>query len=213
MSQLQEDTRQTVLERDGRRCQFCGVTEEQHKDEKGRSLDIHHIIPRRAGGSDDTKNLISVCVGCHRTLEATQANALERIKKNEFDKGNGDEIETIKEELDGMKENWVDEIDAHSDTLTAVEELAEESIRVTVHIVHETRFKTSRVLYVGMDEERAMEKYKKSENHVTMETASVTVDDWLEQFKSSVANDIISDTDLRPTFEENNSIELCDTDD
>ncbi|WP_256394092.1 HNH endonuclease [Natronoarchaeum rubrum] len=41
-------------------CYFCGEQE---------ALDQHHIVPKRHGGSDRDKNLVTVCPTCHRKLE------------------------------------------------------------------------------------------------------------------------------------------------
>jgi len=46
-----KQTRQTVLRRDGRCCQFCGIGESAHEDRYGSSLDVHHIVPRERYGS------------------------------------------------------------------------------------------------------------------------------------------------------------------
>ena len=81
MSQLTEAQRRPVLERDGYECRFCGMSEEEHKLEHGKGLSIHHIIKARNGGSSEPENLITVCTGCHKTIESTQADALERIKE------------------------------------------------------------------------------------------------------------------------------------
>jgi hypothetical protein len=78
--QLTKSRRQEVFELKGHECTFCGVTGEQHVEEYGRDLDIHHIVPRRADGSDSVSNLLPVCRDCHSTLEKTQGNALERIQ-------------------------------------------------------------------------------------------------------------------------------------
>lgn len=208
MSQLQEDTRQTVLERDEYRCQFCGVTDEQHKDEKGRSLDIHHAIPRRAGGSDDPENLIPVCVECHRTLEATQGDALERIRNDVSDCTHEDEIEELKEKCEMWKQHCDREKNSHSDTIGAVEELLKESLQVTFHVVHETRLNTSRLLYAGTDKERAANVYSNAENHVTMESVSITVDDWFDGINDERVDSIAGDTKLRPMLKEEGVIEV-----
>jgi len=50
------------------------------------------------------------------------------------------------------------------------------SENLTIHVVHETRFMTSRLLYVGTDKEEAFKHYRDSDEHVTMETAGVNVD-------------------------------------
>ena len=59
-----QNTRQMVLARDGHKCQIC----------KGKSkcaqLDVHHIIFRSMGGSDEPENLITLCKDCHKDLHA-----------------------------------------------------------------------------------------------------------------------------------------------
>src|SRR6266567_7181995 len=51
--------RTVVLARDSRTCRACGdaCTEGE--------ADVHHLIPRAAGGVDDAANLITLCDGCH----------------------------------------------------------------------------------------------------------------------------------------------------
>jgi hypothetical protein len=49
-------TRTWVLRRDGYRCRQCG---------DGGPLDVHHLVPRAAGGSNDPSNLIALCPTCH----------------------------------------------------------------------------------------------------------------------------------------------------
>jgi len=46
-----------VLERDNWKCRRCG--------EEYRVLEVHHIIPKAKGGSDDPDNLITLCWPCH----------------------------------------------------------------------------------------------------------------------------------------------------
>lgn len=45
------------------RCQICG-------DVRPRSLEEHHILPRRFGGGDHEDNLVRLCASCHRALES-----------------------------------------------------------------------------------------------------------------------------------------------
>ena len=52
-------TRESILRRDGFRCVECGKP--CNPDE----VDIHHLLPRSAGGSDEPSNLIALCDGCH----------------------------------------------------------------------------------------------------------------------------------------------------
>lgn len=85
-----ENTRQKILDRDGSACRFCEIEDGEHKEETGKGLHIHHIIPQSAGGSDSLNNLIAVCESCHRTLESTQGKAMKRIKKGYDEETVGD---------------------------------------------------------------------------------------------------------------------------
>lgn len=58
---IPESIRKTVLERDNEECYICG--------DKQIELQIHHIIKRRLGGSNDIDNLITLCPSCHRHIE------------------------------------------------------------------------------------------------------------------------------------------------
>lgn len=52
--------RLTVFDRDGQRCQKCGMRiywEDFH---------LHHVIHRGRGGDDSLRNLRSLCFSCHR---------------------------------------------------------------------------------------------------------------------------------------------------
>ncbi len=51
--------RAVVLARDAYVCRACGETCSQGE------ADVHHLIPRAAGGVDDPANLITLCDGCH----------------------------------------------------------------------------------------------------------------------------------------------------
>lgn len=55
------NTKAFVLNRDGYKCQNASC---KCKD-KHPKLEIHHIIFRRNGGSDEPENLITLCKGCH----------------------------------------------------------------------------------------------------------------------------------------------------
>jgi len=52
-----ENKRQYVLCRDRFKCQHCGSKEH---------LEVHHIIYRSQGGTDDVNNLITLCHECHQ---------------------------------------------------------------------------------------------------------------------------------------------------
>ena len=53
------NTKAYVLTRDKHTCQYC-----KGKNKENR-LEVHHIIYRRDGGSDEQENLITLCKACH----------------------------------------------------------------------------------------------------------------------------------------------------
>lgn len=57
-------TRREALRRDGHRCRVKGC-------ERALFVEVHHKIPRSAGGSHDLQNLVTLCSGCHRALHHT----------------------------------------------------------------------------------------------------------------------------------------------
>ena len=48
-----------MLNRDNHRCVACGTTCARGE------ADVHHLMPRDLGGSDDPANLVTLCDGCH----------------------------------------------------------------------------------------------------------------------------------------------------
>jgi RecQ family ATP-dependent DNA helicase len=54
-----QEVRKVVLARDHNRCVSCGEV-----CEKGEA-DVHHLMPRSLGGSDEPSNLVTLCDGCH----------------------------------------------------------------------------------------------------------------------------------------------------
>ena len=63
-----ENTKAMVLNRDNYTCQCC---KGKHKDSK---LEVHHIVFRSKGGSDEEINLITLCHTCHRDLHNGKIN-------------------------------------------------------------------------------------------------------------------------------------------
>jgi len=62
--------KEIVLERDGYRCRICGMSPIINDNSGGFSkvriqVEVHHIIPKIAGGTDSTKNLVTLCKSCH----------------------------------------------------------------------------------------------------------------------------------------------------
>lgn len=56
-------TRAAVYRRDGYRCALC---------DDPRALQIHHVLRRSAGGSDNVMNLITLCWRCHAVCHGTR---------------------------------------------------------------------------------------------------------------------------------------------
>lgn len=52
--------REAILHRDNYTCQVCG--------KKHTRLEVHHIIPRSQGGTDNENNLITLCEDCHEAV-------------------------------------------------------------------------------------------------------------------------------------------------
>lgn len=67
-----QEARKVVLDRDNWKCVTCG--ESCRKDE----VDVHHLIPRSFGGSDEPSNLITLCDGCHGAHHPNLQMALSR---------------------------------------------------------------------------------------------------------------------------------------
>ena len=66
-----------IIQRD-QVCQFeqCGIVHEQAKSKwHYHNLEVHHIIPRRLGGTDHPANLISLCHDHHRIQPAHHHDA------------------------------------------------------------------------------------------------------------------------------------------
>ncbi|MBR0384428.1 MAG: HNH endonuclease [Eubacteriaceae bacterium] len=62
--------REAILNRDNYTCQICG--------KKHTKLEVHHIIYKSQGGTDDENNLITLCEECHH---AVHDKAIELTKK------------------------------------------------------------------------------------------------------------------------------------
>lgn len=88
-----EKMRKTILERDGHQCKFCGVSDEGHTKRYGKGLHVHHLHPRRNGGSDKGDNLLTVCISCHQTLEKATKYAIEA------------HLKAVQEKMEDMREH------------------------------------------------------------------------------------------------------------
>lgn len=65
--------REQALQRDGRECVRCGKTSEEHLEECGKDLHVHHIVPWDEFEDEEKRNrlenLVSLCAGCHKKIE------------------------------------------------------------------------------------------------------------------------------------------------
>lgn len=76
-----ENTRKRVLDRDGHICQFCGR-------KTSKELEVHHIVYRNNGGSNEDSNLITLCHDCHTKLHQGKIDISSRVKAAGKRKGN-----------------------------------------------------------------------------------------------------------------------------
>lgn len=75
---LSSRTVSKVLRRMNLPCSFCGW----HVD--GVICDIHHIIERKKGGSDDHSNLTYICPNCHRLAHSGKIRSEDLINLDSY---------------------------------------------------------------------------------------------------------------------------------
>lgn len=65
--------RERALERDFYECRVCGMSNEEHNEEHGMNLHVHHQTPKdsfeRDSEANRLTNLLTVCAACHKCLE------------------------------------------------------------------------------------------------------------------------------------------------
>jgi 5-methylcytosine-specific restriction endonuclease McrA len=74
-----QEKRAKRVERDGHQCVVCKMSNEEHKEEYGRALNVHHIQPLSSFREEDERvdydranrleNLITLCCKCHGRWE------------------------------------------------------------------------------------------------------------------------------------------------
>lgn len=62
---IDDTIRRAVLVRDNHTCQTCGWSHEQWNPSDPRHLELHHIEHHASGGTNDAKNLRTLCNICH----------------------------------------------------------------------------------------------------------------------------------------------------
>lgn len=65
--------REAILNRDSYTCQICGA--------KNVRLEVHHIVYRSQGGTDDEDNLITLCESCHKKIHMEEIDVSLKTKK------------------------------------------------------------------------------------------------------------------------------------
>ena len=69
-NRLDENIRKAVILRDGCKCRECGKS--------NTVLEVHHIKPKRLGGSNTIDNLITLCSKCHQKTEGVEERYMQR---------------------------------------------------------------------------------------------------------------------------------------
>lgn len=68
-----KSTRQEIRKRDNYQCRACGTTQEEHLEEVGCKLDVHHVVPVREfddpADAHSKGNLVTACRSCHMKYE------------------------------------------------------------------------------------------------------------------------------------------------
>ena len=64
--------REGILLRDNHQCVECGISC------RSADADVHHLLPRSAGGTDEPSNLVTLCDGCHAAHHPKLAGRLAR---------------------------------------------------------------------------------------------------------------------------------------
>ena len=69
-------SRQEVHERDGFRCVYCGRMD--------KPIELANYISRAHGGKGVPRNLVSLCIDCHRLFDGTGRNDMREYIENYF---------------------------------------------------------------------------------------------------------------------------------
>ncbi|MBU3128746.1 RNA-guided endonuclease IscB [Clostridium tagluense] len=86
------NTKAYVLSRDSYTCQCC------KGKSKDRKLEVHHIVFRRDGGSDEESNLICLCKTCHDNLHQEKLK-LKKIGKVKGQLNHATQMNSIRQQL------------------------------------------------------------------------------------------------------------------
>lgn len=67
-----------ILKRMKAKCSICGWNES--------TCDVHHIVAKKDGGTNEMSNLICVCPNCHRVCHTTDKYSIDFLKTLSLDK-------------------------------------------------------------------------------------------------------------------------------
>lgn len=96
-------------------CFVCG-------EHRSNSLEDHHIVPRRYGGSDEPENIVTLCASCH--------SAIEKLYDERF-------YETLQQRFE--KEGAISWQERKSPTMLGAEESLDREIpRSSLHVIFES---------------------------------------------------------------------------
>lgn len=65
---IDSESRKKVHERDGYRCVYCGRTD--------KPVELAHYISRAHGGKGVPRNLITLCIDCHRRFDGSERSKM-----------------------------------------------------------------------------------------------------------------------------------------
>lgn len=103
-----------VFKRDKFTCQYCG---QQAPDV---TLQVDHIEPKSAGGSDDILNLVTSCFDCNQGKKHRRLSDNDAIKKR---KKQLDDLQERREQLEMLMEWHKSLIDLEGETITRLSDL------------------------------------------------------------------------------------------
>lgn len=73
-----KEPRAAALRRDEHACKRCGEDVGPQRDTSTRDVEVHHLIPKSAGGTDHLDNLVTLCSHCHTKVHGD----MRRIPQN-----------------------------------------------------------------------------------------------------------------------------------
>lgn len=69
-------SRSEVHKRDGYRCVYCGRTD--------KPIELAHFVSRARGGRGVPRNLLSLCIDCHRSFDGAGRNKMKLFLEDYF---------------------------------------------------------------------------------------------------------------------------------